>query len=133
MAKRTWIATGIAALGAGALAYVVTVPPPGPRSIRQFDPDRTADLELRMWQAYYAKQRLRLFGLLVTMLREQYHYSWATATHEAFYLARAAATFGDATSDYERVLPDLDRGYAIARSWLGARFDPAAVARAELA
>ena len=86
-----------------------------------------------MWQAYYAKQRVRLFRLLVTMLREQYHYPWSTAATEGFYLARAAATFGDATSHYETVVPDLEKGYATARQWLGAGFDPGRVARAELA
>lgn len=85
-----------------------------------------------MWQAYYAKEKFRLFRLLVVSLREQYHYSWQTAVRAAFHLARAAATFGDATSDYDRVLPDLEAGYTIARDWTGASFDPKAVARAEL-
>jgi len=66
-----------------AIALAVT-PPRGPRSMRQFDPDRLASLEVRMWQAYYAKERARLFTLLVTMLHEQYRYPWATATIEAF-------------------------------------------------
>lgn len=101
--------------------------------MRQFNPGRLADLELRMWKAYYAKERARLFGLLVTMLHEQYRYSWATATRQAFYFARAAATFGDLHENYEQVLPDLERGYATAKSWLSAGFDPKAVARAELA
>jgi hypothetical protein len=35
-------------LAAIALAFF---PPPGPRSLRTFDRDRTADLELEMWQA----------------------------------------------------------------------------------
>lgn len=124
------------ALVAGLVAFVLAyalVPPSGPRSMRQFDPARLADLELRMWKAYYAKERARLFGLLVTMLHEQYRYSWATATREAFHLARAAATFGDLQGDYEQVLPDLEAGYATAKSWLRAGFDPKAVARAELA
>ena len=112
---------------------VALVPPPGPRSIRTFEPSRLADLELRMWQAYYAKQNVRLFGLLVTLLREQYRYSWATATREAFHLARAAATFGNARSNYEVVLPDLEAAYGTARQWLQARFDSSAVARSELA
>jgi hypothetical protein len=86
-----------------------------------------------MWQAYYAKQNVRLFGLLVTMLREQYRYSWATAAREGFHLARAAATFGAARSNYEVVLPDLEAAYGTAREWLGARFDSKAVARSELA
>ena len=101
--------------------------------MRQFSPTRLASLELRMWQAYYAKQRVALFGLLVTLLHEQYRYSWATATREAFHLARAAATFGDLKDHYEVVLPDLESAYATSRSWLGAGFDPHAVAQAELA
>ncbi|HEY7190394.1 MAG TPA: hypothetical protein VH436_27775 [Vicinamibacterales bacterium] len=113
--------------------YAAVSAPPGPRSIRTFNPNRLADLEVRMWQAYYAKQNVRLFGLLVTMLREQYRYSWATAAREGFHLARAAATFGAARSNYEVVLPDLEAAYGTAREWLGARFDSKAVARSELA
>jgi hypothetical protein len=124
------VACGMAA--AFALALVLT-PPRGARSMREFNPPRLADLEVRMWQAYYAKERLRLFGLLVTMLHEQYHYSWATATLEGFHLARAAATFGDLRSGYDVVLPDLEAAYAKAKSWTHAEFDPRAVARAELA
>jgi hypothetical protein len=128
--KRGIIAAAIAA--AFLLAFAFT-PPRGPRSMRAFDPDRLADLEVRMWQAYYAKERARLFGLLVTMLHEQYRYSWASATHEGFYLARAAATFGDLHGGYDRVLPDLEAAYGMARDWVGAHYDPRAVARAELA
>src|SRR5262245_35711407 len=83
--------------------------PPGPRWLRAFEPDRMAELELRMWQAYYRKERLRLFSLLVTMLHEQNRYPWTTATRAAFHLARAAATFGDGRGDYDRVLPDLEQ------------------------
>jgi hypothetical protein len=124
------------AIGAGLLAFALAfafTPPSGPRSMREFNPARLADLELRMWKAYYAKDRARLFSLLVTMLREQYRYSWATATREAFHLARAAATFGDAKDHYEVVLPDLEAAYTMAKSWLDAGFDPRAVAQAELA
>jgi hypothetical protein len=117
------------------LAAVVAavIPPRGPRSLRAFDPHRAAELETSMWQAYYEKQNVRLFALLVEMLHDQYHYSWAKALHAGFHLARAAATFGRVRSDYEQVLPDLERAYAIARDWTSAGFDPPAVARAELA
>src|SRR5947209_6672172 len=128
--KRALLAAAM--LAAFGLAFALT-PPRGVRSMRRFDPPRLADLEVRMWQAYYAKQRARLFALLVTMLREQYHYSWATATVEAFHLARAAATFGDLRGGYDVVLPDLEAAYAKAKSWTGAAYDPRAVARAELA
>ena len=122
----------LAIVAAFAAAFALT-PPRGPRSMRRFEPARLANLEVRMWQAYYAKERARLFGLLVTMLHEQYRYSWATAAIEGFHLARAAATFGDVHGGYEAVLPDLEAAYAQARSWTGAQFDPRAVARAELA
>jgi hypothetical protein len=126
----------IAIAGAVVLAFAIAfafTPPRGPRSMRQFNPDRLAALEVRMWQAYYAKERARLFALLVTMLHEQYRYSWATAAKEAFHLARAAATFGDLKGGYDVVLPDLEAAYSTAKSWLRAGFDPRAVARAELA
>ena len=114
--------------------YVVALrSPPGPRSLKVFDPDRMADLEVGMWQAYYRKAKPRLFLLLVTMMHEQYRYTWSRACRAGFHLARAAAIFGDSQSDYDRVLPDLERAYSIAKDWSGAHYDPAAVARAELA
>lgn len=131
--RTRWIAAGLTLLAAGTLAYSLMAAPTGPRTLREFDPGRMADLELRMWQAYYAKERVRLFALLVTLLHEQNHYPWATAAREGFYLARAAATFGDARANYESVLPDLEAGYGIATEWLQAGFDPHALARAELA
>lgn len=106
--------------------------PPGDRSGRSFDPDRMAELETDMWKAYYRKEKVRLFGLLIVLLREQFHYPWATGVAAGYHLARAAAIFGDATGRYERVLPDLERGYAIARDWAGAHYDPTRVAQDEL-
>ncbi|HEX9100719.1 MAG TPA: hypothetical protein VF997_00880, partial [Polyangia bacterium] len=118
---------GVVALAA--IYWGVAVRAPfGTRSVRRFDANALAELEVGMWQAYYAKDRFRLFRLLVVMLRAQYHYSWQKAAVAGYHLARAAATFGDASGDYERVLPDLEAAYAIARDWTGARFDPAAVA-----
>lgn len=107
--------------------------PEGPRSLRAFDPVRTAELELDMWQAYYAGRDVRLFADLVTLNHEQYRYTWARASQVGFYLARAASTFAKIRSDYEQVLPDLERAYGIAKDWTQASFDPRAVARAELA
>jgi hypothetical protein len=114
-------------------AGIAFVPPSGPRSLARFDPARTAQLEVRMWQAYYRKERLDLFRLVTLQLREQYHFSWAKAVQTAFYFARAAADFAEMRGDYDRVLPDITRGYEIARDWTSADFDPARVARAELA
>jgi hypothetical protein len=129
--KKAWLIA--AATSCAFLVALALTPPRGPRSLRQFDPERLANLEVRMWQSYYAKERVRLFGLLVTMLHEQYRYSWATATTEGFHLARAAATFGDLSDHYDVVLPDLEAAYTRAKSWTDASFDPKSVAHAELA
>jgi hypothetical protein len=107
--------------------------PPGPRSLREFNPDRIAGLEVGMWRAYYEKENVRLFMLLTVMLREQRRYPWAKAATEGFYLARPAARFARMTGEYEALLPDLERAYTIAKDWTGAAYDPSAVARAELA
>jgi hypothetical protein len=131
--SRLTVLVAILAVTTVAIVAAVTIPPRGDRSIRRFNADRIAQLEVGMWQAYYAKDRLRLFGLLILTMREQYHYSWATATNAAFHLARAAATFGDATDHYDVVLPDLETAYETVRQQTGAGFHPADVARAELA
>jgi hypothetical protein len=107
--------------------------PAGPRSLRAFDPDRTADLEVDMWRVYYAHRNVHLFADLVTMLHEENRYPWSTATIAAFHLARAASTFATERSGYDALLPDLASAYTTARDWTHASFDPAAVAHAELA
>ncbi len=130
VARRILIAVAVVVLLGGLLALV---PPPGERNLRRFDPDATAVIETAMWQAYYRKQKVRLFVLLVRMLRHQYHYSWARAAQAGFHLARAASRFSEMRGDYDRLLPDLERAFALGRRWTGAGFDPAQVARAELA
>jgi hypothetical protein len=133
MTKKGWMMTLAASIAAAAVAFLLVAPPRGARSLREFNPGRMADLELRMWQAYYGNERARLFALLVTTLREQYHYPWMTAAVEGFHLARAAATFARLTDRYDTVLPDLEKAYGTAARWHHAGFDPSAVARAELA
>ena len=131
MRRWRWL---VLALIAGGVYYGGWVHvPAGPRSLAAFEPDRQADLEVEMWRAYYGKERVRLFRTLVISLREQNRYSWVKATEAGFHLARAASQFAEMRSDYERVLPGLERAYEIARDWTGGRFDPHAVARAELA
>jgi hypothetical protein len=76
-----------------------------------FDPDRLALLELRMWKAYYRRQPARLFGTLVMALREQARISWPRAIYAAGLLTRAAVGFARSTGDYDRFAPDVARGY----------------------
>jgi len=128
--KKTLLAL-VLVLGAG--GYALARPASDEVSIVDFDPYRIADLELRMWQAYYDRDTIRLFRLLVVTLREQYDFSWLTSVSAALDLAQAASTFAELRSNYQSVLPDLEAAYTTTRDWLDAGFDPAEVARAELA
>lgn len=130
--RSTWLA--VLAIVASVLVYSGFIAtPPGPRDVRAFDPDRVAALEIEMWKAYYDKRNTALFRDLITLNRETHRCPRSTAFRIAFHLARAAATFGNLRSEYEQVLPDLEQGYRIARDWSGLSYDPAVIARAELA
>jgi hypothetical protein len=130
--QRNWLIFTIAFAGVAIYGLFISVPA-GPRDVRVFDPDRIATLEVSMWKAYYDKRNVALFSDLVTLSRETYRCSRARAVRIAYHLARAAAAFADLRSDYEQVLPDLEKGYGLARDWTGAAYDPKAIARAELA
>jgi hypothetical protein len=97
---------------------------------RDFEPDRLALLELRMWKAYYRRQPARLFGWLILAMREQAGASWPRALAASVFLTRAAAGFARATGDYERFGPDVARGYRLLG--LPAHVDADEVARREL-
>lgn len=97
---------------------------------RDFEPDRLAVLELRMWKAYYRRQPLRLFGWLILAMREQAGVSWPRALAASVFLTRAAARFARASGDYERFAPDVARGYRLLG--LPGHVDAAEVARREL-
>ena len=133
MTRRRWM-FAVLAVVIVVLSYgLIIAAPAGPRSLKAFDPDRTAALEVDMWQAYYKKEKFRLFRGLVTLTHEQYRYPWAKATRASFHLARAAARFSEIRDGYDEVLPDLEAAYTIARDWTHSSFEPRAVAKAELA
>jgi hypothetical protein len=97
---------------------------------RGFDPDELAGLEARMWKAYYRRQPLRLFVLLVRALRAQANVSWLRALWASLLLTRAAAGFARASGDYSRFAADIGRGYRMLG--LPDHIDVEAVARHEL-
>jgi hypothetical protein len=79
----------------------------------EFEPDRLAALETRMWKAYYRRQPVRLFALLVLALREQAGVSWPRAVQAGLLLSHAAAGFARAGRDYERFAPEIGRAYRL--------------------
>ncbi|MDO8483621.1 MAG: hypothetical protein Q7S35_01605 [Candidatus Limnocylindrales bacterium] len=102
----------------------------GTRWGKDFDPDKLATLETRMWKAYYRRQPARLFILLIKALRAQAQVSWPRALRASLLLTRAAAGFARASGDYERFAPDIGRGYRMLG--LPDHVDVEAVARHEL-
>jgi len=97
---------------------------------RDFDPDRLGRLELAMWKAYYRRQGLRLFRLLIRANAEQAGVGLPRAIVAAMWLAWAAVRFGRASGEYERFEAPIARGYR----WLGLPpdLDVDEVARREL-
>jgi hypothetical protein len=79
----------------------------------EFEPARLAALETRMWEAYYRRQPVRLFGWLVLALREQARVSWPRALRASLLPTRAAAGFARAGGDYERFAPGIGRAYRL--------------------
>jgi hypothetical protein len=102
----------------------------GSRWGRDFDPDKLARLETRMWKAYYRQQPARLFILLVRALRAQARVSWLRALRASLLLTRAAVGFARTTGEYERFATDIGRGYRTLG--LPEHVDLGAVARHEL-
>jgi len=102
----------------------------GSRWGKDFDPDDLANLETRMWKAYYRRQPARLFVMLNKALRAQAQVSWPRALKASLLLTRAAAGFARSNGDYERFAPDIVRGYRTLG--LPDHVDVEAVARHEL-
>jgi hypothetical protein len=108
----------------------------GPRraSLRDFDPNTVAQLETRMWRAYYERREGPLFRDMARLLRTQYHLPWLRSHSAAYQAARAAFVFkrGRVRADYEKALPQLRRYYAAIRKVSDTPFDVERVARLEL-
>jgi hypothetical protein len=103
-------------------------------SLRDFDPDAVAELETRMWRAYYERREGPLFRDMARLLRTQYHLPWLRSYSVAYAASRAAFEFkrGRVRTDYELALPYLRRYYAAIRAVSDTPFDPEHAARLEL-
>ena len=107
--KRLLIA--VAVLGAALAVNDWMAPKRDPRA---FDAVAVGKLDTDMWRSYYERHEVRLFGQLITLLRQQFGMPPIEATLNAYRAAHAAFVFkdGKARADYERALPDLEAFYA---------------------
>ncbi len=81
------------------------------KSLRKFNPDKVAEIELHMWQAYYRHQFLKLFFLLTRLTRENFGVNYLVSIQIAYYAALAAGDFrlNKGKENQERVLKKLIR------------------------
>jgi len=127
-----WLAGAVIAFGL--LWAGIDLWAPRSTDIRSFDPDEVARLDAAMWRSYYDRQRLRLFGQLAELLRNQYHLTPLKSHLAAYDAAKAAFMFkgGSSRVEYARALPNLVRFYAAIRRGSNVPFDVDRAARLEL-
>ena len=95
--------------------------------------DRIAHIETELWEAYYERQWLHEFRLLVAMHREFMRMGLPTAVAAAYLAARAAIAFAPLdASDLKSARSYLVRYYDIVRRALGSAADAAELADREL-
>jgi len=102
--------------------------------LRVFDADAVARIETGMWRSYYERRPARLFRQMITLLESQYGMPPLWAVRNGYRAAHAAFVFKDGRrrSDYEKVLPDLERYYEDVSALATHRFDARRAARLEL-
>lgn len=99
--------------------------------LKKFEPQRMGHLEASMWRSYYEGSWLRLIRETTQLARTQYGFSHWDAARLAFHAAQAARHFRSASDD-PRILPALERYYAIIDRSLQLDLDLARAAQLEL-
>ena len=97
------------------------------------DPQAIAYYETTGWEAYYARDWLRAFGLMVRLLESQFHIPFPRSFLAALHVIRASVAF--AGQDHPRrdlVLRHLERFYRLAAEANSDAFDPHVAAELEL-
>jgi len=112
------------------IGWVSMGSPGGPRS---FDPYRIADLEYRMWVAYYQRRWTQVLTGLVRLLQLGFGPDWARALQAAWLMLRATrlwAPFPDNDPDGARAC--MQALYELVRLRYGEPADPARAAVLEI-
>src|SRR5438270_5473607 len=97
-----------------------------------FEPDRVAYYEAAGWRAYYDHRWLKIVSLIAGLCREQFRIPFPHSLLAAAFIVRASITWVPADHDTQRVRPNLERFYRLARRYSPLDFDPARVAELEV-
>lgn len=106
--------------------------PPDGAQRTDFDPERLAYLEAAGWRAYYDRNWLRVFGLMVQTNREQFRMSLPTAIAAAVDIVRASIAFAPVDNDVPAATGHLHAFYDKARRSLGLTADAGTLAALEM-
>src|SRR3712207_1260091 len=93
-----------------------------------FNPEMIAYYETEGWRAYYDRNWLRAFGLMVHLVESQFHIPFPRSFRAVYHVIRASAAFAAPHHDLELVRRHLERFYAIAARANGDAFDARHVA-----
>jgi len=97
-----------------------------------FNPHKVAHYEKSGWEAYYDRDWLRAFKLMVALNREEFHMSLLTAVGAAIDIVRASMAFAPVDNNVLKATKHLRRYYEKARRTANLQADPATLARLEM-
>jgi hypothetical protein len=97
-----------------------------------FNPYKVAYYEKSGWEAYYDRDWVRAFRLMVALNREEFHMPFFTAVSAAVDIVRASIAFAPVDNDVPNATEYLRRFYEKARRTSGLKADPATLARLEM-
>jgi hypothetical protein len=100
--------------------------------MRGFNPDAIAYYETEGWRAYYDRNWLRAFGLMVHLSESQFHIPFPRSFLAVYHVIRASVAFVPREHDLDIVRHHLEQFYCIAAASNRGAFDPNTVAELEL-
>jgi hypothetical protein len=99
---------------------------------RLFDPDKVAYYEKAGWEAYYDRNWLRAFWLLVRLNREQFRMGLFTALSAAMDTVRASRAFAPIDNDIPTAQAHIRNFFEKARPGLNIQATPQTLAELEI-
>lgn len=99
---------------------------------RLFDPDKVAYYEKAGWEAYYDRNWLRAFMLLVRLNREQFHMGLLTALRAAMDTVRASRAFAPVDNDIPAAQAHIQKFFTKARPGLDIKASAQKLAELEM-
>jgi hypothetical protein len=108
-----------------------------PATARGLDPDilnpaAVAYYEAAGWRAYYGRNWLRAFGLMVRLIETQFRVPFPRAFLAALWITRASVAFVPRDHNLDVVLHHMEQFYRIVARTSGGAIDPHQVAELEL-